>query len=40
MPSFRGQVDEDQLHVLIRYLKSLPETRAADAAAGVENVVR
>ena len=40
MPSFRGQVDEEQMHTLIRYLKSLPETRAAAAPVAPENVVR
>jgi cytochrome c oxidase subunit 2 len=40
MPSFRGQVDEEQMHTLIRYLKSLPETRAAAAAGPEESAVR
>jgi len=43
MPSFRGQVDEEEMIALIRYLKSMPETRAAEVegvAAGSEGVVR
>jgi len=40
MPSFRGQVDEEELAALISYLKSLPGTRAARTEATAESVVR
>jgi cytochrome c oxidase subunit 2 len=40
MPSFRGRLDEEQMHTLVRYLKGLPETRAAAAPGTAESVVR
>jgi cytochrome c oxidase subunit 2 len=40
MPTFRGQVDEEQMIGLISYLKGLPETRAAAAPVATEGVVR
>ena len=40
MPSFRGQVDEEEIGALISYLKSLPEPTTAAAAAASESVIR